>query len=132
MTSRWMRSLTVPFNFPLLIAAVLLATPAVGADVAATGAAATAQGNAALPATTESQREAAAILKRMAEYLAGLQSFTCTSRAGYDVLQATGQKIEFGETRQITMARPNRLRVEEVASDGVRDLALFDASCWPR
>jgi hypothetical protein len=75
---------------------------------------------------TESQLEAATILKGMADYLAGLKSFTFTSRNGYDVLQSTGQMIEFGETRRISMARPDRVRIEEVSSDGTSDLALFD------
>jgi hypothetical protein len=79
-----------------------------------------------VPATTESRREAAALLQAMAEYLAGLESFRCTTTNGYETVQANGQKIEFGETRQIFLARPNRLRLEEVASDGVRDLTLFD------
>jgi hypothetical protein len=70
--------------------------------------------------------DAAAILKDMANFLAGLQNFACTSRNGYEVLQSNGQKIEFGETRRMTIARPGRLRVEEVSSDGVHDLALFD------
>ncbi len=78
------------------------------------------------PALTDSQREAAALFKGMTDYLAGLQSFSVKFRAGYDVVQATGQKIEFGETRSVVLARPDRLRVEEVASDGKRDLALFD------
>ena len=84
-----------------------------------------AQGTSA-PAATESQREAAALLKSMAEYLAGLESLRCTTTNGYETVQANGQKIEFGETRKIFLARPNRLRVEEEASDGFRDLTLFD------
>ena len=62
----------------------------------------------------------------MANHLAGLQSFTVAFRDGYDVVQSSGQKIEFGETRRITLARPSQLRVEEIASDGRLDLALFD------
>ena len=41
-------------------------------------------------------------------------------------MQANGQQIEFGETRRISLARPDRLRIDEVASDGASDLALFD------
>jgi hypothetical protein len=78
------------------------------------------------PATTESQPDAAALLQSMAEYLAGLESFRCTTTNGYETVQANGQKVEFGETRQIFLARPNRLRLEEVASDGASDLTLFD------
>lgn len=75
---------------------------------------------------TESQREAAALLKGMTEYLAGLKDFSVAFRAGYDVLQPSGQKIEFGETRRVSVARPDKLRIEEVASDGKRDLLMFD------
>jgi hypothetical protein len=78
------------------------------------------------PATSGSRAEAAAILKGMAEYLGGLSSFTCTSTNTFEVVQANGQKVEFGETRRISLARPDRLRIEEVASDGASDLALFD------
>jgi hypothetical protein len=78
------------------------------------------------PAQTESQREAATLLKSMAEHLAGLPSFSCTSSNGYEVVQANGQKIEFGETRHVSLARPDRLRIDEVASDGITDVALFD------
>ncbi len=69
---------------------------------------------------------ATVILKDMANFLASLQNFSCTSRHGYEVLQSSGQKIEFGETRRVTMAAPGRLRIEEVSSDGIQDLALFD------
>ena len=62
----------------------------------------------------------------MANHLAGLQNLSVSFRDGYDVVQSSGQKVEFGETRRITLARPNQLRVEEIASDGRLDLALFD------
>jgi hypothetical protein len=65
-------------------------------------------------------------LKGMAEYLAGLQSFSVMFRTGYDVVQSSGQKIEFGETRRLVVARPDRLRMDEVASDGKTDRVLFD------
>jgi hypothetical protein len=112
--SRWRADLCA-----LLVVGVLGGPAAVAAD--ATGAAA------AAPATmTDSQREAAAILKSMSEYLARLPSFSVKFRDGYDVVQASGQKIEFGEARTVTLARPDRLRVEEITSEGRKDLALFD------
>lgn len=83
-------------------------------------------GTAAEPAQTKSQAEAAAILQRMAQYVAGLTSFTVKFRDGYDVVQASGQKIEFGETRSMSVARPDRLRVDEISSDSRHDLAVFD------
>ena len=115
-----------PLFWSHLAAAVLLSTPAVGADQQAPAGAGTPGAATAAPATTESQREAAALLKGMADYLAGLTSFSVTFRAGYDVVQSTGQKIEFGETRHVALSRPDRLSVEEVASDGRRDRVVFD------
>ena len=75
---------------------------------------------------TESQREASRMLASMTEYLAGLESFSVKFRDGYDVVQSTGQKIEFGESRDVLLERPDRLRVEERSTDGRRDLAVFD------
>ncbi len=116
----------ISFRGGVAIAAVLLAGSAPGAEPTVQSPAAGPVASAAAPVLTESQREAADILKAMAKYMAGLPAFTVTVRQGYDVVQATGQKIEFGETRKISMERPDRLRVEEVASDGTRDLAIFD------
>ena len=113
-------------KYSLAVAAVLLAGPALGDAATVAAPAAMPAATVAAAAPTESQREGAEILKGMADYLAGLQAFTFTFRSGYDVVQPTGQKIEFGETRRVAMDRPNRLRVEEVASDGTRDLAIFD------
>jgi hypothetical protein len=92
----------------------------------ATGSVAAQEAAAPAPVTTGSQPDAAALLQSMAEYLAGLESFRCTTINGYETVQANGQKVEFGETREIFLARPNRLRLEEVASDGASDLTLFD------
>jgi hypothetical protein len=94
-----------------LLIAMLVACPAQAADA---------------PAKTESQRQAAAVLKSMAEYLAALKAFSCTSANSFEAVQTNGQRIEFGETRRIFLARPDRLRIDEVASDGASDLALFD------
>ena len=80
----------------------------------------------AVAPATESQPQAAAILKSMADYLAALTSFSCTTSNNYETVQPNGQKVEFGETRQIEVARPDRLRIEEVRSDGESDLTLFD------
>ena len=77
---------------------------------------------------TESQLKAAAVLKSMAEYLAARSSFTCTSTNNFETVQADGQRIEFGETRRISLQRPNRLRIDEVESDSTNDMALFDGT----
>src|SRR5829696_4092273 len=74
------------------------------------------------PAKTESQLQAAAVLKSMAEYLGGLTAFGCTSANSFEAVQENGQRIEFGETRHISLSRPDRLRIDELASDGTSDL----------
>jgi hypothetical protein len=126
MNFRWSDVLIWPTCRPLLAVAVLLAAPGLlVADDGVTAVGSSVEAGGAL-ALTESQREAAALLKDMTEYLAGLQNFTVAFRSGYDVVQSSGQKIEFGETRRVTLSRPDRLRVEEIAGDGKRDLAIFD------
>ncbi len=74
----------------------------------------------------ESQAQASAILMRMAEFLGGTQRFSVSVRAGYDAVQESGQKIEFGEIRKITVSRPDRLRVEVERDDGAKTLAVFN------
>ena len=61
----------------------------------------------AAPAETETQAQARAILTRMADFLAGAQRFSVTVRAGYDAVQKSGQKIEFGDMRKVTLSRPD-------------------------
>jgi len=73
-----------------------------------------------------SPKEARAILIRMAEFMAKTSSFSVSVRNSYDVYQKSGQKIEFSEMRKITVARPNRLRIEVEESSGDRQMLLFD------
>jgi len=81
--------------------------------------------DAAAPAVTESQARAREILARMAQFLAKSQRFSVQMHAGYDAVQPSGQKIEFTETRNVTVSRPNRLRVEGSDSDGVKVITVF-------
>ena len=77
-------------------------------------------------APTESEIQAHTILKRMADFVSGAQRFSVSLRAGYDAVQKSGQKIEFGENRKITLSRPDRLRVEGERSDGAKTVTVFD------
>jgi hypothetical protein len=45
---------------------------------------------------------------------------------GFDVVQETGQKIEFGATRSITISRPGLARLDFVRRDGVRGSVFYD------
>lgn len=70
--------------------------------------------------------EAKAIMLRMANYLAQAPKFTVNMSDNYDTLQATGQKIEFGEKRKIVVSRPNGLRVEIEESNGEKHVFTYD------
>ena len=83
------------------------------------------QAPAAAP-VTETQAQASAILTRMADFLGGTERFSVSMRAGYDVVQKSGQKIEFGDMRKVTLSRPDRLRMEGERSDGAKTLTVFN------
>jgi hypothetical protein len=80
-------------------------------------------GQTAAPA---SAAQAMAVLQRMAELLAQAPRFSVTLDIGFDAVQDSGQKIEFGETRQIVLRRPDRLRVDATKRDGAQSTLLFD------
>jgi outer membrane lipoprotein-sorting protein len=77
-------------------------------------------------AETPAEADAASILKKMSEYLAQASRFSVVVRAGYDVVQESGQKIEFGEIRKITVNRPNDIRIEVERSNGQKGLVIYD------
>jgi hypothetical protein len=80
----------------------------------------------AAAAVTETEAQASGILMRMADFLGGQQSFSVSVRSGYDAVQKSGQKIEFGDMRKVTLSRPDRLRMEGERSDGVKTLTVFN------
>ncbi len=63
---------------------------------------------------------------RMARFLASARQFQTTVRIGFEVVQDTGQKIEFSERHRITITRPNRLRADIRKSNGETGMILFD------
>ena len=66
------------------------------------------------------------ILSRASEFLAELPGFQVSIRCNYDAIQPDGQRIEFGELRNIMIQRPNRMSAEVLRSDGDLDLLLYD------
>jgi hypothetical protein len=66
------------------------------------------------------------ILSRASEFLGALPGFSVTIRCSYDTIQTDGQRVEFGELRNILIQRPNRMSAEVLRSDGDLDLLLFD------
>ena len=78
------------------------------------------------PQASRSQQVARELLSGMATYLAALPGFEVTLVGSYDALQESGQKIEFNEVRAVAISRPDRLRLEQLRSDGARDVIVFD------
>ena len=105
------------------LAAALMAASLAGGAVTAM---AETRAASASDSRTPSQLFAMELLTMMASYLAGLPGFEVTLVSSYDALQASGEEIEFSARREIELARPDRLRVEQVRSDGFEDLIVFD------
>jgi len=78
------------------------------------------------PVPSASEQKAMTILKNMSQYLAQAERFSVTIRDGYDAVQQSGQKIEYGEVRKVTVSRPDRLRFEVERSDGEKGLVIFN------
>jgi hypothetical protein len=89
---------------------------------------------AGVPAGTQTSRTAApklneqamAILTRMADFLAQTQRFSVMIDIGFDVVQDSGQKIEFGETRKVVISRPDHARIDITKRDGATSSFIFD------
>jgi len=74
----------------------------------------------------QGEAEAMAVLNRMTEFIAQAKRFSVTADIGFDVLQDSGERIEFGETRRITLRRPDRLRVDETKRNGSTRQVFYD------
>ena len=77
-------------------------------------------------ARSEADERAAKRVEAMANFLAKAPRLSVTADCSYDVVQDSGQKIEFGEVRAITLRRPDRARIEATRRDGVRRGLIFD------
>jgi hypothetical protein len=64
--------------------------------------------------------------KRSADFLAAQNSISFQADVVYNVLQANGQMLEFGGTRDFLMRRPDRLRIESIDRDGEVTQFFFD------
>jgi hypothetical protein len=70
--------------------------------------------------------EAEERLGAMAANLADTKQFSVAIHMTYDVLQDSGQIIEFGEVRTLQISRPDYLRVDAQQSDGDSGGFIFD------
>jgi hypothetical protein len=80
------------------------------------------------PSTAASERDerAMALLTHMADFLSQAQRISVTVDTGFDVVQESGQKLEFGETRKVVVRRPDRARIDITKRDGAISGFIFD------
>jgi hypothetical protein len=77
-------------------------------------------------ARAEDLKEVLAELKRSSDFLAAQKTFRLDAHLGFDVVQSSGQKLEFGGSRTITVRRPDRVRVEAETREGTETTLIFD------
>jgi hypothetical protein len=82
----------------------------------------------ALPAAATAGDRAVARTEAMAKLLAKAKRLSVTADCTYDVVQASGEKIEFGERREMMLRRPDRARIDVTRRDGSRRGLLFDGT----
>jgi hypothetical protein len=97
--------------------------PAAGTDKPAAG-----------TANPDLEERAVSILGKAATFLAQEPHFSVTVETGYDAVQASGLKVEFGATRKYTIRRPDHVRIDTELRDGDqrgfrfdgKEIAVFD------
>jgi len=72
------------------------------------------------------EEQALEVLTRSTNYLANLKQFHVSAEFGFDVLQKSGQMIEFGAHQEITVQRPNHFRVDFTNRDGEFGSVIYD------
>jgi hypothetical protein len=72
------------------------------------------------------EEQAREVVGRFVNYLANLKQLRVTAEFGFDVLQETGQMIEFGSHQEITVQRPDHFRINLSRRDGIQGLVVYD------
>jgi hypothetical protein len=90
------------------------------ADVAAPSA------DVAKAAPPEVEPEVVEQVRRAAAVLAGATKISLRAESGFDVVQRSGEKIEFGATRRILVRRPDHFFVDAEQRDGSQKRLFFD------
>lgn len=78
------------------------------------------------PAIPKIDPEAVELLDASATFLASQQSLSLTSETSYEVLQRSGQMIEFGSIRKAKLKRPNKLRIITEDREGEQSGAIYN------
>ena len=114
--TRWTR-----FVPTTLLTLMIVAVGSVGIDVAVEAAAKTA------PAMSpQIDPQASDIVQRMAERIAAAEGFRVGGEVAWDVVQADGETLEFGATRELVLQRPDHLLVDIDLREGGKRRLLYD------
>lgn len=70
--------------------------------------------------------EALAIFKVMSDFLGSQRALRFEAEVGWDAMQVTGERLEFGGHRVMVVHRPDRARVDSVRRDGEIATLYFD------
>jgi hypothetical protein len=99
-----------------------------GANSGATAASATSVESSSNPESDTETEAALAILERMSAHLASREAFRFHAEVEYDAVQPSGQRIEFGNSREVAVRRPDRLRVDVFDRDGTSEILSYDGT----
>jgi hypothetical protein len=83
-----------------------------------------------IAAMQAAREEALAVLKRTSDFLGQQTSFSFTADTGYEVLQLSGVKVEFGAHREATVRRPDHAHVDIVRRDGEHKIIRYDGQIF--
>ncbi len=70
--------------------------------------------------------EALEVLSVFSDFLSAQARFNYVAELGFDVVQGTGQRLEFGGTRAVTVRRPDHMHIEVHPRDGDSRAIRFD------
>jgi hypothetical protein len=116
--TRWTRTVGVT-----VLALALAAVGPIATSRAAEAKAKTAPAAAAAPSVDPHAME---IVQRMAERIVAAERLSLSGEVAWDVVQADGQTLEFGATREVVLQRPDRLRVDMNLREGGQRRLLYD------
>jgi hypothetical protein len=66
------------------------------------------------------------IVQKMAERIVAAERLSLSGEIAWDVVQADGQTLEFGATREVVLQRPDHLRVDIALREGGKRRLLYD------
>jgi hypothetical protein len=92
------------------------------------GASATGVESSSDPESEDETDAALEILERMSAFLASREAFRFRAEVEYDAVQPSGQRIEFGNSREVAMRRPDRLRIDVFDRDGTSEILSYDGT----